>query len=252
MMTHPPTCIHGANIGDCYKCSSDPYIRLHGFPIPGEVRHTLGGCDKCGYDADYFLRGKETGKSLYSNYRWLPDLTLPMTRTIADHLGIDYADTVLDFGCARGYTVKALRLLGYAAWGYDVSKWALENADEEVREYLIADESTLWSYGFDWVLAKDVLEHVEDVDNTIDYIMDAARKGIFVVVPLSHDGKRYDVPDYEVDVTHIHRRPLQWWVGHMHRPGWSVEGRYRLRGVKDNYSKFSTGNGIITCRRLSD
>ena len=30
------------------------------------------------YDADYYLRGEETKKSLYTDYRWLPDGTIPM------------------------------------------------------------------------------------------------------------------------------------------------------------------------------
>jgi Methyltransferase domain len=204
------------------------------------------------YDEDYFLRGKQTGKSLYENYRWLPELTIPMAKAIADHCKFDYKRTVLDFGCARGYAVRAFREIGVNAWGYDVSQWALENSDPSVSNYLIANRSTLYKDNFSWAIAKDVLEHVEDLDATIDLLMDITYEGVFVVVPLSHNGKVYDVPEYEMDVTHIHRRPLQWWVGHFHRPGWSVEGSYRIKGIKDNYSHYPTGNGFITCRRLSD
>ncbi len=73
------------------------------------------------YDADYFLRGKATGKSLYEDYRWMPGLTIPMVRSMISHLGIANADMVLDFGCARGYVVRAFRELGYLAYGYDTS-----------------------------------------------------------------------------------------------------------------------------------
>lgn len=34
------------------------------------------------YDENYYLHGKQTGKSSYEAYSWKPDLTLPM----ADHL----------------------------------------------------------------------------------------------------------------------------------------------------------------------
>ena len=204
------------------------------------------------YDADYFLRGRQTGKSLYEDYRWLPDLTRPMAARIVSHCGINPDDTILDFGCARGYVVRALRELGYNAWGYDTSRWALENADETVKEYLIANDSTLWAGSFDWVIAKDVLEHITEITYTVDVITGTARKGIFTVVPLSHNGRQYDVLEYEKDVTHVYRRPLQWWVGQFHRPGWSVEGRYRVNGVKDNYSDYPTGNGFITARRIGE
>ncbi len=201
------------------------------------------------YDADYFLRGKQTGKSLYSDYRWLPDLTVPMAASIIRHLRIEPTDTILDFGCARGYTVRAFREMGYDAWGVDASEWAIANCDPAVKNYVFLPGDALGCPDMvDWVVAKDVLEHVEDLCQVIDALMASARKGVFAVVPLSYDGKKYDVPEYEADVTHLHRRPLQWWVGHFHRPGWSVEGRYRVRGVKDNYAHHPTGNGFITAR----
>lgn len=203
------------------------------------------------YDADYFLRGKESGKSLYTNYQWLPQLTIPMVRAIVQHCGIKKQDHILDFGCARGYMVRAFREEGYFARGYDVSKWAIENADETVYHYLTSrPELALIGRNCDWVIAKDVLEHVENVDMTVDTLKGIAKKGVFVVVPLAHCKGEYDVPEYEMDVTHIHRRPLQWWVGHFHQEGWAVEGQYRVEGVKDNYAQYPTGNGFITCRRI--
>ena len=34
------------------------------------------------YDKDYFKNGIASGKSCYSNYRWLPELTIPMAYNI--------------------------------------------------------------------------------------------------------------------------------------------------------------------------
>jgi hypothetical protein len=135
------------------------------------------------YDADYFLHGKEKGISLYEDYRWLPDLTLPMARAIVDHLGVQRGDTICDFGCARGYTVKALHQMGHVVWGLDISKWAVEHADNEVWEYV--HQGTTISQETDWIIAKDVLEHVVALSDTITDLMNNARKGVFVVVPLS-------------------------------------------------------------------
>ena len=83
----------------------------------GNVIGRVGGMVTSGevYDADYFLRGKQTGRSLYENYRWLPDLTIPMVAAMIRHLGIKPDDKILDFGCARGYVVKAFREMGYRA-----------------------------------------------------------------------------------------------------------------------------------------
>ena len=208
------------------------------------------------YDADYYLRGKSSGKSLYEDYHWLPDLTLPMARAIINHAKIDAFDKVLDFGCARGYVVKAFREMGYDAWGVDVSEWAIKNCDSDVKHYVqwTYDSLPLQPQEFDWVIAKDVLEHVPNVADTIDTLMGVAKHGIFVVVPLAAvDGFQYVVPGYEKDVTHIHRFTLPTWARGFIRPGWSAEARYRLKGVKDNYYQpgWETGNGFITARRIT-
>lgn len=199
------------------------------------------------YDADYFIHGKQSGKSLYENYRWIPDLTLPMVRTMVQYLGIKRTNSILDFGCARGYIVRALCEMKYDAWGYDISKWAIENCDETIRRRV---SSSIMGY-HDWFIAKDVLEHIPQVADTITHLMSLAYIGVFAVVPLSPaDGEPYVVPEYEKDVTHIHRLTLASWVRLFTRPGWEIIVSYCVPGIKDNYAEWKTGNGFITARRI--
>lgn len=220
---------------------------------PGEV-----------YDEDYFLHGQESGKSLYSDYRWLPELTIPMARIIAHHLGMRTNDCVLDFGCSRGYIVRALREIGFNAFGQDISTWAIEHADEKAAPYVndswIDNRTTHEDDGgFDWLIAKDVLEHIptSELVAQLHIFRNSIRRGIFIVVPLAKDNPSvpatYVVPAYEADITHVQRRTMGEWLslilgvfGH----DWSVEASYRIRGIKDNYSQFEKGNGFITLRRL--
>lgn len=203
------------------------------------------------FDEDYFMRGRETGKSLYKDYHWMPELTIDMAKAIIDYLEITSNDKILDFGCARGYTVKALRQLGYMAYGVDVSQWAIENCDPEVRGFV--EVSSKVPLDCNWVIAKDVLEHVPDVRSCVRNIMDSARTGVFVVVPLSpSDGRPYVVQSYERDITHLHRFTLQTWADMFFAPGWSVHATYRVPGVKDNYwkEKWYDANGFITAKRI--
>lgn len=203
------------------------------------------------YDEDYYMRGRETGKSLYENYRWLPHLTIPMCQAIVDYLDVGRHHTVLDFGCARGYTVKALRQLGYDAYGQDVSPWAVANCDDEVRSYVRLMDSV--THDFDWIIAKDVLEHVREVADCVQNLQHHARVGVFAVVPLSAaDGAPYVLPDYEKDVTHVHRLTLASWGRFFLRRGWDVKLTYRVPGVKDNHyvSAWEPGDGFIVARRV--
>lgn len=204
------------------------------------------------FDADYFLRGRETGKSLYEDYRWLPDLTIPMCKRIVEYCGIAKGDTILDFGCARGYVVRALRELGYSAYGYDVSEWAVGNADKKAKPYLTTNRQNTFREPYHWIIAKDVLEHIEYVSQTVDSLLALSLKGMFAVVPLSmFDGScPYVIEEYEKDVTHCQRWSLAGWGKMFMRPDWRVELAYRVPGIKDNYASYTYGNGFITARRI--
>lgn len=226
--------------------------------------------DSSRYDADYFLRGKQLGISGYTNYRWLgPMLTIPMVKRIIEHLGIEKSDKILDYGCARGFVVRAFRELGYCAFGVDVSEWAIENADKRVRECVALidpDKPQYVRYGdggvstlgeFDFVIAKDVLEHIPDgcLEKTISQLLDSARKGVFVVVPLSPaQGEPYVVPSYEQDITHTQRRDMDGWLSLLTRAGFETTGVYRVEGIKANYFKpgWEKGNAFITVRRVME
>ena len=46
-------------------------------------------------------------------------------------LPIAEGERILDFGCAKGFLVKAMRILDVAAQGVDVSKYAIDRVDGE-------------------------------------------------------------------------------------------------------------------------
>src|SRR3989344_8165719 len=114
--------------------------------------------DECAFDEDYFENGIPTGKSLYTNYRWLPEATMSMVMAIIDKLCITPEHKILDFGCAKGYAVKAFHLLRRQAWGCDISPYAIESGDESIKDYirLIKDDPIPFKFHFDFAVAKDV------------------------------------------------------------------------------------------------
>jgi SAM-dependent methyltransferase len=203
------------------------------------------------YDRDYYEHGPESGKSLYVNYRWLPELTLPMCATLLRQLGIGHDETILDFGCAKGYMVRAFRLLGRAADGVDVSAYAIGCAPRDVAPYLrlIAPDAEILlprERKYDWVMAKDVLEHVAyaALDGVLRRLRGACRR-MFVAVPLGNNG-RYRVPAYELDATHVIREDLAWWSKAFGSAGFSVaSASYQFPGVKENYRRWPRGNGFF-------
>lgn len=198
------------------------------------------------YNADYFIHGLETGKSLYSNYRWIPELTIPLAYKIIKALDIKEEDRILDYGCAMGYLVKAFRLLGHNAYGYDISEYALDNVPVDIQEYVY--RGTKWDMRkWDWVICKDVLEHVPQ--NQLSGLLGVFKKcarAILVIVPLADNGKTYNEPLYEMDETHIIRGSLVWWTNEFHANFLHIEfAGYELNGIKNNWRKHEHSNGFF-------
>jgi len=210
---------------------------------------------ECRFNEDYYERGIEKGISGYENYRWLPDLTLNMCKSIVTELDIKKTETILDFGCAKGFVVQALRELGFDSYGCDISKYAVESSHEEVKSFLTLQKNLEQPLGnnafYDWIFSKDVLEHIPyDSLGTIIASFKKHTDSIFIVVPLG-DGKNYIVPEYENDITHIIREDKGWWFQKFIDAGFkNLKASYTFQNVKENWwSKYPRGNLFIYTER---
>ena len=208
------------------------------------------------YDADYFENGIETGKSCYTNYRWIPELTVRMAHHLIRHLNLTAGERVLDYGCAKGFTVKALRMLDVEAYGCDISAYAIDNVDAEVRHYckLIKPAGSVIPFRqkFDWIISKDVLEHM--TERSIDRFLKESlkhSKRAFHVIPLGDGRGKYIVPDYQRDVTHITAQDVSWWEAKFASCGWHISTfSYSVKGVKDVWTdRYKRGNGFFNLEK---
>lgn len=192
------------------------------------------------FGRDYFENGKKSGLSCYENYSWRPDLTLPTCKKFIEFLGLKSGDKVLDYGCAKGFMVKGLREFGVDAKGFDISAYAISKAPDDVKKHL-SNKITPGEV-FDWIISKDVLEHVEkgNLPSVLKQIKETSKKS-FVIVPLAEDGK-YIVPENEKDITHKIREPINWWLEQFNLAGLNITNlRYELQPIKihqtENYPK---------------
>lgn len=196
------------------------------------------------FDENYYERGIETQVSGYQNYRWIPELTIPLAYRLIQYLGIKDGESVLDFGCAKGYLVYALSLLGIDAYGYDVSEYAIESCQKEVSSRV--SSTSYKERKYDWVISKDVFEHLDlqTINDTLDSFKDLTNN-VLIVVPLAENGK-FIVPSYELDITHISRYSAKEWGEIFEENGWDVVSLdYTVDGIKDNYKDFKYGNGFF-------
>lgn len=206
------------------------------------------------FDEAYFMDGVKQKKSNFENYHWMPEQTLAYAIYVQRHLGIQGDHTLLDVGCARGFFVKAMRMMGIKAFGHDISKWAIANCDPEVREF-VSNELKAEPMSYDWITLKDVCEHIpmEELVELIGVLSRAARRGMLVVVPLSayHNG-RYIREEDEQDITHIHRWTLVDWIMFFmqHTQDFTVNGAYYIKGVKESCKGFPMSAGFFTLTRI--
>lgn len=206
------------------------------------------------YDEEYFERGIETGKSCYSRYRWIPELTIPMVYHVIRHLGLRDGDRVLDYGCAKGYVVKALRLLGLEAYGCDVSRYALERADPDARPFcwLLNGRIIAPNLKYDWIISKDVLEHMnaEALGEFLSQSSDFSSRA-FHIIPLGDKGA-FRIPEYSRDSTHHIAEDETWWIAQFESHGWRIERfSWAIKGIKENWTiKYPKGNGFFVLEKV--
>jgi hypothetical protein len=208
------------------------------------------------YTEDYYLRGIEKGLSNYVDYRWQEEPTMALARRIVEVLGVREGETVLDWGCARGYLVKAFRKIGINACGYDISEWAIANCDDDVVDFVDSVNPTMMHRNYDHITCKDVLEHVEPIDllRTADLMLKMARVSILIMVPLTERvGGQYVRKEDDLDITHKIRWPLEDWMEFFRRriPGeeWVLQGSWHIPSLKPTSLSHPKSCGFILLTR---
>ena len=197
------------------------------------------------FDADYFERGRTSGKGWYQNHKWMPQRSFKEALAIIDHFKLDNKSYVLDIGCAKGFLVRALRELEIKADGCDISKYALSFAPEGCW---LSDTEEEWHKhlfkGYTHAFLKDVLEHntPEQLDNTLSSIA-LVVPILMAIVPLGDCGK-YRIPEYHCDISHILIQNEEWWCDKFKENNWIVKDKtYHIPGLKDNWQSYANGIG---------
>lgn len=171
------------------------------------------------------------GTSNYKNYKY-------DTRFIQRAYDIDkylQPRKVLEVGCALGYLVRAMRVLGIEAFGYDVSDYAIKNADPLVKEHVrVSDGITIPFHDyFDLVVAFDVLEHIPEPEvYQVLYQISQITDAVFLCQPNFFD-------PWDRDQTHVTLYPKEWWADQFASHGFKRTLSHPL------LTKFNYTNGIL-------
>jgi len=202
------------------------------------------------FDSNYYENGVKKGISGYENYRWMPTRSIPEAITICNKIEFE---SVLDFGCAKGFLVHALSLLGKKAVGVDISSYALETALPQVKDRLFLLDKPLSEMELkaDLLIAKDVLEHIpeEDIDEILSEFYKVCNQAL-LVIPLG-DNDSFRIREYEIDKTHVTKKDEEWWFNKIKKAGFSIKSfNYNFGNVKEKWIPlYKHGNGFFLIQK---
>ena len=168
------------------------------------------------YGEDYFLAWP--GK-LFKFFDYKAERDIARAHAIAEAVGLQPGDRVLDFGCGPGAMTAAFNAAGYPTIGVDSSPHAIDNAIPEARDYLryLGDGLSLSDLPNDMVrlvVAKEVFEHLSEgeIHEIVDELTCIGRQ-VVALIPTTDENGSFIFDQYNRDKTHITRLTRELWLG---------------------------------------
>jgi ubiquinone/menaquinone biosynthesis C-methylase UbiE len=102
----------------------------------------------------------------YGGFGYMSRFWQPVIPTFQEHFNMDKNTKVLDVGCAKGFMLYDMRELipGISVRGIDISEYAVENAKEEIKEFVsVADARKLpfKDDSFDVVISINTIHNLD-------------------------------------------------------------------------------------------
>tara|TARA_B100000029_G_scaffold209949_1_gene207769 strand:- start:285 stop:884 length:600 start_codon:yes stop_codon:yes gene_type:complete len=196
------------------------------------------------FTKDYYEDGIRKHISGYENYKWMPTRSIPEALDIQEYFDFN---TCVDYGCAKGFLVHALRIIGCDAYGEDISEYAVNNCHPEVEEYISLPNEKK----YDLLICKDVLEHIEvkDIPGVLENFKDKSHQ-FFFTIPLG-DKDRFRIREYEVDITHVTKKDEEWWINMFESQGFKLNKfSYQFGSIKKKWiDQYPYGNGFFVLQK---
>jgi SAM-dependent methyltransferase len=160
----------------CYLCGAEVELFLH------KNGYDIYRCSACGlaqtdlkkeyttFVTSHYSKGYYTGDPAYSAYASYkedkPHIVRNMRKFLAKIKKVKPKGRLLDVGCAMGYFVEQALKVGYDAYGFDPSAYAIAHAKKTLQEGRVKMGTiTAVSYpakSFDVITMFDVFEHLGD------------------------------------------------------------------------------------------
>jgi FkbM family methyltransferase len=213
------------------------------------------------YGASYFT-GAGSGESGYAQY--LEGAIQAQEVFVEAVLPSAPFQSSLEFGCATGAMVRALRQRGIEAWGVDYSAAVLALAGPELQPYLrVGDVSALSDMpAVETVIGQEVFEHIlpQQIPEVFARIHRGCRRWLMITVPcMPHDGL-FLIEQFADLPKDVHGNPIQghlvqaswyWWASIATLAGFVLEPE-RTLAIRHRWHENSRTWNLMVFRRCLD
>tara|TARA_Y100000768_G_scaffold372221_1_gene339693 strand:- start:194 stop:1066 length:873 start_codon:yes stop_codon:yes gene_type:complete len=163
---------------NCLLCKGELSNRSFPFfTIYNNVSFEYLKCTKCYSTCIYPTPDHETLEKIYSknNYHniFYKDYNKKKYLNSVKYINkyIKKNSTFLDYGCGSGYFINALKDYGYKAVGVDYDKKLITDLKKNYEVYTLAEFDDINNKKFDVIHLGDVLEHMIDPINLMNYLI---------------------------------------------------------------------------------
>ena len=138
------------------------------------------------FGKDFFDGDRKYG---YGGFSYSPRFWEPVIPTFKEHFNLDKSSSLLDVGCAKGFMLFDMTRLipGITIRGIDISKYAIQNAKEEVKPFLQVGNAINLPFpdnSFDVVISINTIHNLEENEclKSIREIERVSKYGSFITV----------------------------------------------------------------------
>ena len=150
------------------------------------------------YGKDYWDGERRYG---YGGYKFIAGRWEPVAQALIDYYNIDNHSTVLDVGCGKSYLLYELKsiLPKLKVVGFDISKYGLNNAKEEIRDSLFIhraqDPYPFEDNEFDLVISLGCLHNLKifELRTALSEIERVGKKGYIMLESYRNENELFNL-----------------------------------------------------------
>ena len=150
------------------------------------------------YEKNYWDGDRRYG---YGGYKYIPGRWKPVAEKLIENYNLTNNSSVLDVGCGKGFLIYEMKLLlpGLLVAGFDISRHALKNAKNEIKEYCFIhraqDPYPYKNNEFDLVISLGCLHNLQifDLKTALKEIERVGNHGYVMVESYSNELEQFNL-----------------------------------------------------------